>query len=156
MNESPPISALVAAVYPALAAGDREALTRLVDPDFEGTLTAGLPGGIGGVHRGRDAMIERGWWAFGRAFRVRAEPSTSMICPDGRLLVLGRYVGTARESGVPIDAAFVHLWSADGGRLSAVWQLTDSALFARALDPEDGGSPRDNGGVSRQGRTGAS
>lgn len=137
MNESPSISDLVVALYPALAAGDREALTRLVDPDFEGTLTAGLPGGIGGVHRGREAMIENGWWAFGRAFRVRAEPSTWMICPDGRLLVLGSYVGAARESGGPIDAAFAHLWSARAGRLSALWQLTDSALFVQALQRSD-------------------
>ena len=132
-SDEPSITELVAALYPALAKGDREALTRLVADDFEGTLTEGLPYGIGGVHRGRDAMIEHGWWAFGRAFKVKVEPCVWMTCPDGRLLVLGRYVGRARKSGVPIDAAFVHLWSTDGGRLSAVWQLTDSALFVQAL-----------------------
>ena len=137
MNESPSISELVAELYPALAQGDRAALARLVADDFEGTLTEGLPFGIGGVHRGREAMIEHGWWALGRAFKVRAEPSVWMTCPDGRLLVLGRYVGTARESGTPIDAAFVHLWSAEAGRLSALWQLTDSALFVRALERTD-------------------
>jgi ketosteroid isomerase-like protein len=133
-SDSPPITELVAALYPALAKGDREALTRLIAPNFVGTLTEGMPFGIGGVHRGRDDMIENGWWAFGRAFKVRVEPSVWMTCSDGRLLVLGRYVGCARESGTPIDAAFVHLWSAEEGRLSAVWHLTDSALFVQALE----------------------
>ena len=57
-----------------------------------------------------------------------------MTCPDGRLLVLGRYVGSGRATGTPLDAAFVHLWSAADGRLTAVWQLTDSALFLSALE----------------------
>ncbi len=138
MNQGPreelSITELVTALYPALAKGDREALAGLVADDFEGTLTEGLPSGIGGVHRGRDDMIEHGWWAFGRLFKVRVEPCVWMTCPDGRLLVLGRYVGSARETGAPIDAAFVHLWTADAGRLSAVWHLTDSALFVQALE----------------------
>jgi ketosteroid isomerase-like protein len=128
------ISELVAAVYPALARGDRAALEGLLDEAFEGTLAAGLPGGIGGVHRGRAAMIDDGWWAFGRAFKVKAEPAVWMTCPDGRLLVLGRYVGAGRETGTPIDAAFVHLWRAADGRLTALWQLTDSALFVQAVE----------------------
>jgi ketosteroid isomerase-like protein len=128
------ITDLVAAVYPALAKGDRDAVLHLLADDFEGTLTEGLPGGVGGVHRGRDDMIEHGWWALGRLFRLRVEPCQWMICPDGRLLVVGRYVGSGRKSGAPLDAAFVHLWSAEAGRLTAVWQLTDSALFVTALE----------------------
>jgi 2-(1,2-epoxy-1,2-dihydrophenyl)acetyl-CoA isomerase len=128
------ITDLVAALYPALAKGDRDTIEHLVAPDFEGTLTAGLPGGVGGVHRGRDDMIDNGWWALGRLFRVRAEPCQWMVCPDGRLLVVGRYLGSGRASGAPLDAAFVHLWSAKGGRLTGLWQLTDSARFVEALE----------------------
>ncbi len=136
VDQPPTITELVAALYPALAEGDRDRLARLLAPDFEGTLTAGLPYGIGGTHHGRESMIDNGWWAFGRAFKVKAQPSEWMVCPDGRLLVLGRYVGRARASGRPIDAAFVHLWRAHGGRLSALWHLTDSALFVQALESE--------------------
>ena len=128
-----PITELVAALYPALAKGDKEAVRRLVAPEFEGTLTEGLPLG-GGGHQGRDDMMRNGWWAIGRGFDIRAEPSLWMCCPDGRLLVVGHYVGCGRESGTPIDAAFVHLWSAEAGQLTAVWQLTDSALFVQALE----------------------
>jgi 2-(1,2-epoxy-1,2-dihydrophenyl)acetyl-CoA isomerase len=129
-----PITELVAALYPALTKGDKATIRRIVADEFEGTLTEGLPLGTGGLHHGREAMIDNAWWTLGRAFHIRPEPSLWMPCPDGRLLVLGRYVGSARETGAPLDAAFVHLWSAAGGRLTAVWQLTDSALFVRALE----------------------
>jgi 2-(1,2-epoxy-1,2-dihydrophenyl)acetyl-CoA isomerase len=70
-----------------------------------------------------------GWWAIGRAFDLRVEPAEWIDCVDGRLLVIGRYVGCARASGAPIDAAFAHLWTARDGRLTQLWQLTDSALW---------------------------
>lgn len=134
MARTDTITGLVTALYPALAAGDRAELARLVASDFVGTLTESLPSGIGGVHRGLETMIEEGWWAFGRTFAVRVEPVEWIECADGRLLVLGRYVGRARASGAPIDAAFAHLWTARDGRLSAVWHLTDSARFLDALN----------------------
>jgi 2-(1,2-epoxy-1,2-dihydrophenyl)acetyl-CoA isomerase len=129
----PTITELVQALYPALAAGDRAELARLVAPDFEGTLTESLPFGIGGVHRGLEAQIEDGWWAFGRAWAVQVEPFEWIECADGRLLVLGRYVGRARATRAPVNVAFAHLWSARDGRLCAVWHLTDSAPLLQAL-----------------------
>jgi ketosteroid isomerase-like protein len=128
------ITELVAALYPALAARDRAELARLVAPDFEGMLTESLPFGIGGRHDGLEAQIEEGWWAFGRTWAVKVEPTEWIGCADGRLLVLGRYVGRARATGVPVDVAFAHLWRARGGRLSAIWHLTDSAPLLAALD----------------------
>jgi 2-(1,2-epoxy-1,2-dihydrophenyl)acetyl-CoA isomerase len=126
------IEELVRAAYPALAAGDRDALATLLHPDFEGTFMEGLPFGIGGVHRGAEAAIRHGWWAIGRNFAVRAEPAEWIACADGRMLVLGRYVGRARAADRPLEADFAHLWSARDGQLSAIRQLTDSALWVRA------------------------
>jgi 2-(1,2-epoxy-1,2-dihydrophenyl)acetyl-CoA isomerase len=124
---------LVGALYPALASGARESITRLVAPDFVATITAGLPAGIGGVHPSRDDMVDRGWWEMGRLFKIHVEPEQWMDLADGRLLVIGRYVGAGRRTGVPFDAAFVHLFSAVDGQLTALWHLTDSAQFVSAL-----------------------
>ncbi|HYH51482.1 MAG TPA: nuclear transport factor 2 family protein [Acidimicrobiia bacterium] len=140
----PSIRQLVEGLYPALLAGDRPAIERLVAEDFTGTLTDGLPLEIGGVHQGRERMIEDGWWAFGRNFSLRVEPSDWIDCDGGRLLVLGRYVGRARSTGAPVDAAFAHLWTARDGRLCAVWQLTDSARFVTALQCAGAGAPGQN------------
>jgi ketosteroid isomerase-like protein len=128
------VSSLVTRLYAALAAGDAAALDELLAPDFDGLLAEGLPLGIGGRHRGVESMRERGWWAIGRAFRLRVEPSEWIACADGRLLVLGRYIGSARSTGVPVAARFAHVWTARDGRLSALWQLTDTVQWVAALE----------------------
>jgi 2-(1,2-epoxy-1,2-dihydrophenyl)acetyl-CoA isomerase len=133
MPEGSTVRELVSAVYPALASGDRETLTALLDHDFEGTFTESLPFGIGGVHRGAEATIRDGWWAIGRAFAVRAETAEWIDCEGECLLVLGRYGGHARSTGAELDAAFAHLWTARGGKLVALRQLTDSARWLDAL-----------------------
>ena len=127
------IEELVRAVYRVLAGGDGDAVAELLHPDFEGTFTEGLPFGIGGVHHGAEATIRDGWWAIGRAFAIRAEPAEWIECADGRLLVVGRYVGCARATGLPVDSAFAHLWTARDGRLTGIRQVTDSALWVQAL-----------------------
>jgi ketosteroid isomerase-like protein len=132
----PTVAELARDLYGALARGDGERVEELLDPSFEGLLAEGLPLALGGRRTGPAAMRELGWWAIGREFAVRAEPREWISCADGRLLVLGRYVGTARATGRTLDAAFAHLWSARGGRLVALWQLTDTALWAAALAPQ--------------------
>src|SRR2546429_9077261 len=125
---------LVRRVYRALAAGDADALSDLLDPEFEGHFADGLPLGIGGVHRGAAAAVRDGWWAIGRAFDVRAETEEWIPTADGRLLVLGVYRGSARSTRQPVEASFAHLWTARDGRLTALRQLTDTARWIAALE----------------------
>lgn len=129
-------------LYDALAHGDAARVEGLLDPAFEGHLADGLPLGLGGTRVGPVAMREEGWWAIGRAFAVRAEPEEWLGCGQGRLLVRGRYVGTARSTGRRLDAAFAHLWSARAGRITALWQLTDTALWVEALGGAEGADDR--------------
>jgi ketosteroid isomerase-like protein len=132
-----PIEELVAAMYPALAIGDAATIRELIDPGFVGEIAEGMPLGLGGLREGADEMLERGWWAIGRVFRVRAEPREWIPCADGRLLVRGRYLGSARSTGAALDAEFTHVWSAREGRLTRICQLTDTALWHAALDYEE-------------------
>jgi 2-(1,2-epoxy-1,2-dihydrophenyl)acetyl-CoA isomerase len=92
-----------------------------------------MPLGLGGPKRGAAAMRDDGWWAIGRAFAARAEPVEWIRCADGRLLVLGRYRGRARTSGGALDAAFAHVWTAAGGRLTVLRHFTDTARWTDAL-----------------------
>jgi 2-(1,2-epoxy-1,2-dihydrophenyl)acetyl-CoA isomerase len=77
--------------------------------------------------------VDRGWWAIGRAFRVEAEPDEWIDCTDGRLLVLGRYMGHARTTKAPVEAAFAHLWTQRDQRIVRLVQITDSAAWQFAL-----------------------
>jgi 2-(1,2-epoxy-1,2-dihydrophenyl)acetyl-CoA isomerase len=101
-------------------------------PDFEGRVTEGLPLGLGGQYHGPDAMRRDFWGRIGRSFAVRAVPAEYCLLPDGRLLVSGRYTGTAHGGG-PLNAEFVHFLSFADGRIASLVQLTDSAQWANAL-----------------------
>lgn len=122
-------------LYAALATGDRVALNALLHPDFVGHAAEGMPFGMGGEHRGPEAMQRNLWWRIGEHFRARADARQFESLGDGRLLVSGSYLGSARHTGNPLDAAFIHILAfAPDGRISALRQLTDTAAWHAALD----------------------
>ncbi|MDT5182811.1 MAG: 2-(1,2-epoxy,2-dihydrophenyl)acetyl-CoA isomerase [Mycobacterium sp.] len=121
-------------LYRALAGGDREALATLLRPDFIGHAAEGLPLGMGGEHRGAEAMQRDLWWQIGRHFSVEAQPEEFRELDDGRLFVAGRYRGAARKSGRALDAEFIHILQLDAdGRIAGLHQLTDTAAWIEAL-----------------------
>lgn len=119
------VEELVRAVYAALEAGDAAAIDAVLAPEFVGHVAEGMPVGSG-RHEGPEAMRQAAWWAIGREFTVLAWPDEFVPCVDGRLLVVGRYRGTRRADGAPVDAAFTHLWTARNGRLVELHQVTDT------------------------------
>lgn len=127
--------AVVRHLYTALADGDRDTLDAILDPDFVGVLAAGMPGGVGGEHRGAEAMRRDGWGGIGRHFAARAEPDRIDALADGRLLVSGHYRGRGRRGGAELEAAFTHVVTVTGGRLTRLEQLTDTARWAAAAPP---------------------
>jgi 2-(1,2-epoxy-1,2-dihydrophenyl)acetyl-CoA isomerase len=123
-------------LYRALSVGDRASLESLLQPDFIGHATEGLPLGMGGEHIGPGEMRRKLWWQIGRHYRVEAQVDEFRAIDDGRLFVAGRYRGEARASGNKVDAAFVHVIGfAEDGRIASLDQLTDSAAWHEALGP---------------------
>lgn len=127
---------LATALYEALATGDAEGLDRLLHSDFRGHVADGMPFGMGGEHKGVAAMRDAVWWTIGKHYQAKAVPTTMTSDNDGRLVVSGRYVGAARKTRKPLDAAFVHILEFDDGRISSLRQLTDTARWHDALLPD--------------------
>jgi 2-(1,2-epoxy-1,2-dihydrophenyl)acetyl-CoA isomerase len=123
---------MVRGFYAALAAGDRDALDALLDPDFVGRAAEGMPFGIGGVHQGADAMRRGFWGIIARNFEARAEPEEIRDLGEDRVLVTGRYRGKGRNGGGELDAGFAHLISIANGRITSLAQYTDTARWQDA------------------------
>ena len=77
-------------------------------------------------------MRRNGWGAIARHFTARAEPERFLDVGDGRLLVTGRYRGEGKQGGSPLNAAFAHLITFEGGRIRALEQYTDTARWHEA------------------------
>ncbi|WP_299574875.1 enoyl-CoA hydratase-related protein [uncultured Williamsia sp.] len=130
---------LAQALYGALAAGDREVLDHVLHADFSGRATEGLPVGLGGEHPDPRAMRRDFWGRIAKHYTAAAHPTEMVALDDGRLLVRGRYTGTARVSGRALDAEFVHVLTFADGAISRLEQLTDSHLWCSALGADDRG-----------------
>jgi 2-(1,2-epoxy-1,2-dihydrophenyl)acetyl-CoA isomerase len=128
--------AVLKGLYAALEAGDRAGILDALTPDFVGHLAPGLPFGIGGEHRGPEAMIRDGWFMIGRHWKIRAEVGSCSAMDDGRMVVRGTYRGTSRRAGRPVAAPFIHVVAFADGRISELTQVTDTAVLVEALGDE--------------------
>ena len=135
-----PLEQIATELYQVLADGDGARLAALLHPGFEGQVTEGLPLGLGGRYHGPEAMRRDFWGQIARSFEARAEPASYCPLPDGRLMVTGRYTGTARGGG-RLDAEFVHFLTFSGEQVIGLVQLTDSARWASALAARTSAAP---------------
>ncbi len=122
---------LARTLYEAFARRDGAALAALLSPSFEGWVSEGMPGG-GGRVAGPAAMLAL-WAGVARAFDVGPRADELVPLEGGGVLALGRYVGRARATGAPVDAAFAHVLRFEGGRVASLRQVTDTARWVEAL-----------------------
>ncbi|MFD6894653.1 nuclear transport factor 2 family protein [Rhodococcus sp. NPDC060086] len=131
---------VAAGLYRSLAEGNRGDILSRLHPTFSGHTTAGLPLGLGGVYGSPQTMLRDFWGQIARSWIAAAYPSEYLPLDDDRLLVRGVYRGRGKKSGTEFDAEFVHILRFDGDRIVELTQLTDSARWAHALEPETNGS----------------
>jgi 2-(1,2-epoxy-1,2-dihydrophenyl)acetyl-CoA isomerase len=118
-------------LYDALAETDPTALLTLLSDDFEGTVSAGMPHGVGGVHHGPNEMLGV-WGTIDGLYDMRVEPTDYLEIDDHRVVVIGRYHGPARDGNSAVDAAFAHVITTRGDRIAALQQITDTARWSIA------------------------
>ena len=112
--------------YGALADADAEALFALLAEDFVGTVSAGMPYGVGGLHRGAADMVLNVWARIGALYDMHVEPTEYLAVDDDRVVVIGRYRGPAHDGETTVDAAFAHVITTRGDQMAALDQITDT------------------------------
>ena len=121
-------------LYDAFAAKDAGALIALLAPEFHGVVSEGMPDGLGGSYDGAGTMLNDCWAPVFASFDVRALPDEYLQVGPGRIVVVGRYVGTARRTGRPLHAAFAHILRIADARVTELVQITDTGRWRDALD----------------------
>lgn len=125
---------LVAAHYAAGARGDLAGMLADFAPDIRWTEAAGFP--LAGTYVGPDeirdrvlAVIAAEWDGFG----MRVD---ELVGDAGTVVAIGRYVGTHRRTGRPLDARAVHVWRLGGDKITGFEQITDTRLVALAAEED--------------------
>lgn len=116
-------------LYDAFAERDPQLILESLHPDFVGHVSAGMPLGVGGVHRGPQAMLAEVWGPVFAAYEMRVEADELLPTADGRVVALGHYRGSVRATGEEVDAAFAHVLRIDDDRISELRQITDTTSW---------------------------
>jgi ketosteroid isomerase-like protein len=121
-------------LYDGFLAHDAVAIMDLLDPAFEGEVSAGMPLGVGGPHHGAEAMMRDVWAPVFGAYDVRVE-ADELLESGAQVVAIGGYRGTARASGAPFDASFAHVLTIGDGLITALHQITDTASWPAPASP---------------------
>jgi uncharacterized protein len=118
--------------YDAFERGDMDAVMADMHPEIEWHQAQGLP--HGGLYRGLDEVrrnifdpLDEEWWN-----EFTAVPDEFLDAGD-EVVVVGRYRGTAKETGKQLDVPFVHIWSMSGDQAIRFRQYLDTAGWVAAL-----------------------
>ena len=117
-------------VYEAFDRGDADAFVGLLAHDIEWRVPEVLP--WGGARHGHDGVrtcldllrehVAGGW----------GTPEEFLDVGD-RVVVLGRFTGTARASGREFETPFVHVWTSSDGVPTRLVHFVDTAVVLEAL-----------------------
>ncbi|MFI0444002.1 nuclear transport factor 2 family protein [Actinomadura sp. 6N118] len=127
-------SKTVEGLYEAFAAGDPARLLATLHPELVLTVSAGMPLGVGGDHHGPQNALRDCWSVIFAAYETAPVPAEFLWSGPERCVVLGRYRGRARATGVPFEAAFAHDLTLRDDLIVAFTQITDTATWPRASE----------------------
>lgn len=123
-------------LYAAFEAADAPALLEALDPGFRGVVAQGMPAGLGGTYEGAERMLRDCWGRVFQLLDTRPVPEEYLeVAGDERVVVLGRYSGRARASGLAHEASFAHVLRFREGRVAELVQITDTSRWHEALGP---------------------
>ncbi|MBA3807034.1 MAG: nuclear transport factor 2 family protein [Solirubrobacterales bacterium] len=115
-------------LYDAFAARDSEAILASLHPDFVGEVSAGMPLGVGGHHEGPEAMLHV-WAQVFAHYEMSVEAEELLPSGANRVVAIGHYRGTERQSNHRVEAAFAHVLAIDDDRIASLRQITDTASW---------------------------
>ena len=121
----------IRSLYDAFGRGDVPTVLGSFDPNIVWMEAENANYADRNPYRGPQAVGEGIFMRIGQDwsnFRVNVE---QLIDGGGNVVALGRYTGTNKSTGQPLNAQFVHVWSLQENRIVRFQQYTDTAQFAR-------------------------
>jgi uncharacterized protein len=122
--------------YGALGRGDIPAVVAMMNPAIEWHepgLRGYPPPGGDRVFLGPSSVVRSVFAALPETWENLTAAPEEFLGTGERVAVVGRYTGTAKESGRALEAPFVHVWTVRDGALCRFENYTDTAKILHAL-----------------------
>ncbi|MDP9362034.1 MAG: nuclear transport factor 2 family protein [Acidobacteriota bacterium] len=123
--------AMMRSLYDAFGRGDVPAVLAGFDPGIEWMEAENINYADRSPYRGPQAVVEGVFMRIGQDwsnFRINVD---KFVDGGDTVVALGRYTGTNKTTGKPLDAQFAHVWSIRDGKIVRFQQYADTAQFAR-------------------------
>ena len=124
--------AVIRAIYDAFAVGDVPGVLGRMTPDIVWNEAENFPYADGNPYVGPEAVLHGvfarclgEWDGFGAVM-------PDLIDGGDRVIALGRYTGTHKETGKAMNPQAVHVWGFRDGKAASFQQYADTLAVARA------------------------
>ena len=128
--------ATVRSIYEAFGRGDIPYILELLDADVEWHVPPTVPFSKG-LHRGPEE-VGQFFAGIGEYIADPGVETEEFLSAGDRVIVLLRFRGRGRESGLPFDVPEVHVWKLSGGKVVEERSYADTAAIVQALGAEAG------------------
>lgn len=120
-------------LYKASGSKDYDSFRTLCSGNIEWIQNKGFP--KGGHHHGANAVIKNVFQQFEKDWNVfKFEKKELFESKDGsKVTVIGSYIGEHKQTEKTVDAAAVHIFEIENGKVKRFRQFTDTAMITTAL-----------------------
>jgi hypothetical protein len=122
---------LVRGIYESFARGDIPAVLAAMRPDIVWEEAENYLYADGNPYVGSDAVAGGVFARLGSEWDGFAAVPEEFFDAGDTIVVLGRYRGTFKGTGLPMDAQMAHVWRVAEGRVASFRQYTDTLQAAR-------------------------
>jgi uncharacterized protein len=124
---------LVQSLYDAFARGDAGTVLGALHPEVAWNGAESNPYAVGSPFRGPQRVGEEVFGPLLTDYENFAARPERLVAEGDTVVALGRYSGTHRASGQPLDAQFAHAWTVEDGKITHFQQYTDTAQWQRLV-----------------------
>ena len=128
--------ALVKRIYEAFGAGDVPAVFGAMSGDIVWNEAENFPLADRNPYVGPDAIVQGVFARLGSDWEGFTVVPEEYLDAGDTVVMLGRYRGTCRATGRPVNAQLAHIWRIESGKAKDFRQLTDTLQFALATATE--------------------
>ena len=124
---------LVEGIYAAFAAGDMASFADALAPDVVWNEAENYPYADRNPYRGAEEIMEGVFARTAEDWDGFAVHMNDIVDGGDRVVAMGRYQGSHRQSGKPLDVQAAHVWTIEGGKVVRFQQYIDTLGTANAM-----------------------
>lgn len=124
----------VQAIYSAFSRGDVGAVLAGFSPQIVWNEAENFPYADGNPYVGPDAVVSGVFARLGSEWDGFSVNLDELLDAGDKVVARGRYTGAYKQTGKPLNAQFVHVWTIADGKATAFQQYVDTLHVARTME----------------------